>query len=108
MTLVQIISLVATLLTAGWVAAFITQFIKQAGWSSRIKLILSFIVAGLVGLATVWLTGDVTNFLKQWPNMNANDVWEFAVLVYTAAATWYRFYFKDATWAQSLGMWPRK
>ena len=108
MELSELFTLLATLLLSGWVAAFITQLIKQSPWASSVKLVLSVVVAGLVGLATAWVTGDVTKFLDLWPNMKADDILTFGVLVYTVSATWYRFYFKDATWAQNLGWWPKK
>ena len=109
MQLTQVVTLLATVLVAGWFSAFVVQFIKQAKWPSWAKLLLSGIVAALVALAAAWLSGDVTNFVKLWGNgLTANEVIAFFTLVFTSAATWYRFYFRDATWAQSLGNWPSK
>ena len=107
MKLTEIISLVALLLTAGWCGSFITQAIKRPKWPSSVKLILALVVSALVGLATAYLSGDVFGLTAQWGQLTAADVLAFGAVVYTAAATWYRFYFRDVDWAQSLGSWPK-
>jgi len=110
MQLIQLLTLIATLLASGWVAAFIVQLLKREKWPNWTKLVLSIIVAALVGLATAWLSGDVTRFVTLWKSgsVTSDQFLTFAVLIFTSAATWYRFYFKDAAWAQSLGKWPTK
>ncbi len=103
----EIITLFATILVAGWFSAFIVQALKRLTWPSSVKLILSGIIALLVALAASWISGDLTNFVKLWNNgMTANEVVAYFTLVFTSAATWYRFYMKDAAWAQNLGNWP--
>ena len=108
MNIVQIVTLIATLLVSGWVAAFITQALKRASWPSWTKLGLSMIVAALVGLATAWLSGDVTRFVTLWKSggVTADQFLTFATLIWVSASTWYRFWLKDATWARTLGAWP--
>lgn len=108
MKLTEVITVLATVLVAGWFSAFVVQFIKQAKWASWIKLVISAIVATLVAIATLWLSGDVTSFLGIYASgtLSAEHVIAFATLVFTSAATWYQFYFKSATWAQNLGNWP--
>lgn len=108
MQLPEIISLVALVLTAGWFGAFIAQAIKRPAWPSSVKLILSLVVSAAVGLATAWVAGDVLNLIAGWGSLTAGDVLAFAAIVYTAAATWYRFYFTDAPWAERLAAWPAK
>jgi len=110
MQLTQIITLLATVLVAGWFSAFVVQFIKQAKWASWIKLVISVVVAAVVATASLWLSGEVTSFLDLWKTdaLTAEHVLAFFTLVFTSAATWYRFYFKDAAWAQNLGNWPSK
>ena len=108
MSLIQIITLLATILTAGWVSAFFVQAIKRVGWASWKKLVLSGVMAAVVGLAAAWISGDVTNFVKIWNHgLTSDQVVTFAVLVFTSAATWYKFHFKDATWAKTLENWPK-
>lgn len=108
MKLTEIVTLLATVLVAGWFSAFIVQFIKQAKWSSWVKLVISGLIAIVVAIAALWLSGDVTSFLDIYKSgtISAEHVIAFATLVFTSAATWYRFFFKDATWAQNLGNWP--
>lgn len=107
MQLTQIITLLATVLVAGWFSAFIVQALKRLTWPSWARLILSGIVALLVAISAAWMTGSVTGFLHLWNNgMTADQVVTFFTLIFTSAATWYRFYFKDSTWAKTLGAWP--
>lgn len=105
MELTELLTLGAILITSGWVAAFLVQLLKRASWPSWVKLVLSIVMAGVVGIASAWLTGDVLGFIGYWGSLTAEQVVTFATLVYGIAATWYRFYFKDATWAKSLGDW---
>lgn len=104
----ELLTLLATLAISGWLSAFLVQLLKRAGWPSWTKLVLSLAMALVVGLATAWLSGDVMGFIGLWGNLTAEQVMTFATGVYVASATWYQFYFKDATWAQSLGAWPAK
>lgn len=107
MELTEIIMLVALVLTAGWFGAFITQAIKRPNWPSSVKLALALVVSALVGIATAYIAGDVFGLIAQWGQLTAADVLAFGAVVYAAASTWYRFYFKDAGWAESLGIWPK-
>lgn len=107
MQITEIITLVALLLTAGWVGAFIAQAIKRPAWPSSVKLILALVVSALVGVATAYLSGDVFGLTTQWGQLTAEDVLAFGAVVYAAAATWYRYYFKDTDWARALAAWPK-
>lgn len=104
MQLIQIVTLLATVVTAGWFAAFITQLIKRQQWGSGIKMILGVVIAALVGLAAAWLTGDVTRFVTVWKagGVTAEQVLALATLIYTAAQVWYFANFKKSAWAQTL------
>jgi hypothetical protein len=102
------VTLISTLALAGWVSAFLTQWIKQARWPSWVKLILSMVMAAIVGLATAWQGGALTEFIDKWGSMTAGDVTGIIVLVFTAAQVWYFKFFKEATWATTLGLWPKK
>lgn len=102
----EIVNLVAALLLSGWVAAFIVQLIKRARWRSWVKLVLAVVVAGLVGIATAWISGDLIGLTAKWGNLTAADVLTFGALVFASAQTWYQFYFKGETWAENLGAWP--
>lgn len=102
----QIVTLIAMVLASGFFSAFIVQFIKRAAWPSWTKLLLSAVVAGIVALAGLWLTGSVQAVAALWGNLTADDVWKFGALVFTAAAAWWRLYFSGAKWAESLAKWP--
>jgi hypothetical protein len=106
----EIVTLVASILVAGWFSAFITQAVKQATWPSSVKLVVSALVALSVAAATSWLAGDLLNFVTVWQSggLTANEVIVYFTGVFASAATWYRFYFKDATWAENLLKWPSK
>jgi general stress protein CsbA len=110
MSLVQIITLLATIITAGWFAAFLVQLIKRAQWASWIKLVLAVVVSALVGLATAWLAGDVTNFVTIWKQgtITSNEVITFATLIFASAQIWYHKFFQDQQWALTLGAWGSK
>lgn len=110
MNLVQIVTLLATVVTAGWFAAFLTQIIKRQQWSSGVKMILGVVIAGLVGLAAAWLTGDVTRFVTVWKagGVTAEQVLALATLIYTSAQVWYFANFQKSAWAQSVAAWPEK
>ena len=104
MQVIQIVTLAATVITAGWFAAFITQLIKRQQWSSGVKMILGVVIAALVGLAAAWLTGDVTKFVTLWRHgsVTAEQVLTLATLIYTAAQVWYFANFRKAAWAQTI------
>lgn len=108
MKLTEVVTLLATILTAGWLSAFLTQALKQQRWPSSLKLVLSAVIAGLVALAASWLSGDVLHFVTIYKSgtLTAGEAMVFFTAVFTSGATWYRFYFKDATWAQNLALWP--
>ena len=105
MQLVQILTLIATVITAGWFAAFLTQLIKREAWSSWVKLVLAVVLAALVGLATAWLSGDVTRFVTLWKagTITADQVITLGVLIFTAAQVWYHKFWPAQGWAQTLG-----
>jgi len=104
MTLIQAVTLLATVLTAGWFAAFLTQLVKREHWSSGVKWVLGVVIAALVGLATAWLTGDLTKFITLWHHgsVTADQVIVLATLIYTAGQAWYYANFVKAGWAQSV------
>ena len=64
MELTELLTLGAILITSGWVAAFLVQLLKRASWPSWVKLVLSLVMAGVVGIASAWLTGDVLGSLQ--------------------------------------------
>ena len=108
---VEIVTLIATLLTAGWVSAFLTQLIKRESWPSSAKLILSMVLAALVGLAAAWLSGDVTHFVTLWKSgtLTATEVLTFGALVFASAQVWYHQFWSapGQLWAQKLGAFPK-
>jgi glucose-6-phosphate-specific signal transduction histidine kinase len=106
----EIVTLLATILVAGWFSALITQTLKQQKWPSSAKLILSAVVAAAVAIAAAWLSGDVLHFVTIYKTggLTAAEVMTFFTLVFSSGATWYRFYFRDAEWAQNLALWPQK
>jgi len=109
MKLTEVVTLLATVLVAGWFSAFITQALKQAKWPSSLKLALSAVIAALVALAAAWLSGDVLGFVTIYKTggLTAAEVMVFFTGVFTSGATWWRFYMRDATWAQNLALWPK-
>ena len=104
MNLVQIVTLLATVVTAGWFAAFLVQLLKREAWPSWLKLVLALVVSALVGLATAWLSGDVTKFITVFKNgtLTSDQVISFAVLVFTSAQIWYHKFWPEQGWAQTL------
>jgi hypothetical protein len=101
----QWITLVAMVLAGGFFSGVITNAIKREHWPSFVKFIVSVVVAIAVALAGLWLTGSVQAVVALWGHLTAADVWRFGVLVFSASAAWYQFYFKNAAWAVKLGAW---
>jgi hypothetical protein len=106
----EILTFIATILIAGWFSAFITQILKQQKWPSSLKLILSAVIAGIIALAASWLTGDLLNIVTIYKSggLTASELMVYFTGVFTAGATWYNFYMKNAVWAQNLALWPSK
>jgi len=105
---VEVVNLLALFALAGWVGAFLTQLIKRVKWASWIKALLAAVVATIVGLATVWQGGVLSDFIEQYGTWTAQSVISVVVLVYTAAQVWYVKFFGTAEWAVKLGEWPEK
>ena len=106
--LVQILTIVAVIVTGGWFATMATQVFKRPSWPSWLKLGLAIVVSGLVGLASVWLSGGLTGFIVSWKHLSAADVIAVCTLVYAAAATWYHRVYANTTWLAALAYWPAK
>jgi hypothetical protein len=104
--LTELITLIATLLASGYVGMIIAQLIKRPAWPSSVKLLLAIIVCLAMGLAAAWLSGSVLGITAKWGSLTTADVLGFAVLVYTAAATFYHRYFGDTNWMKGLEAWP--
>lgn len=104
MQLIQLFTLLATLATAGFFSAAIVQLLKRVHWASWVKFVLSVVVAALVGLATAWLSGDVTRFVTLWKagGVTADQVITLATLIYVSAQAWYYGVFQKTQWAQTL------
>lgn len=104
MQIVQVVTLLATVITAGWFAAAIVQLLKRSQWPSWVKLLLAVVVSALVGIATAWLSGDLTRFVTLWKDggVTSNEMITFVVLVFTAAQVWYHKFFGEQGWAQTL------
>jgi hypothetical protein len=109
MQLTQLVTLAATVIASGWVAAFLVQLLKREAWPSWVKLVLALVVSALVGLGAAWLSGDVTRFVTLWKSgaVTSDQVIAFAVLVFTSAQVWFHKFFSDQTWAQTLAKWPK-
>jgi H+/Cl- antiporter ClcA len=104
----EILTFIATILVAGWFSAFITQALKQQKWPSSLKLILSAVIAGIIALAASWLTGDLLNLVTIYKSggLTSSELMVYFTGVFTAGATWYKFYMRDVAWAQNLANWP--
>jgi hypothetical protein len=77
---------------------YVTQLIKQASWSTRVKLVLAYAVAVAVGLGAAWTAGDVLHITKAWGNLTAADILGFGTVVWGIATVWYHRYFGSASW----------
>jgi len=104
----EIVTLIATLATTGWLVMFVTQAIKRPSWPSWVKLLLAFVVSGIFGVASAWMSGSVLDITAHWGSLTAADVLAFGAVVYAAAATCYHIYFGDTSWMKGLAAWPWK
>ena len=106
--LVQVLAIVAVIITGGWFATMATQVLKRPSWPSWLKLGLAIVISALVGLASVWLSGGLTGFISSWGHLSAAQVIAVCSLVYAAAATWYHRVYANTTWLTALAFWPDK
>lgn len=104
----EIINLLATLLTGGFLIFVATLLVSRVTWPSWVRLVLSWVIAAVFALAAAWLHGDVWNLLTAWGNLSSADIIAFAVLLWTTATVWYKIVFKGTDWANSLKAWPHK
>jgi len=103
------VNLLAALVLAGWVSAFVVQLIKRSTWGSGIKFCLSVVVATVIGLATAWTNGTLWGFVDLWGDgMTADSVIVFIVGVFTVAYGWWKVMFSTESWAKAIGAWPKK
>ena len=109
MQLTELLNLVSLVVIGGGFLSFLaTQLVKQDTWPSGLKLVLSFVMAALFGLACAWVNGDVWNVIHAWGNLTAKEVLVFGSIVWASSVGWYMVAFKGATWSESLGSWPAK
>jgi len=109
MQLMEAVQLIALLLVGGGFLSFLaTQLIKQDTWPSSLKLILSFVMAALFGVATAWVNGDVWTIIRGWGSLSGEEVLTFGTIIWASSAGWYMLVFKGAKWSESLGSWPAK
>ncbi len=98
----QLITLIAMLLVSGFFASLIVQLGKRPGWAPWLKTIFAYVVSGLVGLATVWLIGDIPGLLASWGQLTATAVAAVATAAFGAASVFYAF-LKSKGWFDRLG-----
>jgi hypothetical protein len=87
MQLTPFFNMLAVILTGGWLSSFLTQLIKHINWPSYTKLLLSLVMALIVGAAASWTSGDLTSFVKLWQKgtPGTGQVLTYATLVFTSA-----------------------
>lgn len=106
MSVVEIISLIAMLLVSGGFASVFTQALRRPNWSSRITSIVAGVVAALVGLATMWLGGQVSGLIESWGALSAQEVWVFLGGTWAASLAWYQLILRNLTSMERLEQWP--
>lgn len=100
------ITLVAMLITGGFLSFLATQLVKRSKWPAKVNLSISLVMALVFGLAAAWLSGDILVIVTGWGGLSVETVLAFAAFVWTSATVWYRIVFKDAEWAADLADWP--
>ena len=95
-------NLIFALVVAGPVTALLTQLIVRANWKSRIRWAVAIALSVLVGIAQVWLVGDVLNLIDHWGSLTANDVIPVVVATYIGATGFYNRMFKDSEIATKI------
>lgn len=110
MSTTEVITLVALIITAGWLTSFVTQAIKQAKWPSSARLLCAGAVALAFALATSWLSGELGGFIDVWASgsMTAEQVFVYFSGIFTASQAWYLAAFRGTPWAENLLRWPGK
>jgi hypothetical protein len=88
MTWYQTVELICLLLVTGAVTSCLFQVVKK--WTPRnslLRMILAWILALLIALATSWLEGDVLKFLGSWSagTMTAADLLAYGSVIWGVA-----------------------
>ncbi len=103
----ELVNLVVMILLGGFLTFLATQLVKQKSWPSGVKLVLSWAMAALFALATMWKAGDVLGFAAAWHGMSAEAFSTYFVTYWTAATLWYTAVFKNASWAKWMARFPK-
>lgn len=108
MSLFEFVNLIVAALLGGLLTFLATQLIKQKGWPTWVKLVLSWAMAAVFALATAWKAGDILGFVLAWQGMTAEAFIAYFTVYWTAATVWYKLVFKGTDWVDSLGIFPKK
>ena len=103
-----LVAIVGLLLGGGWLTMFLVQLIKGESWPSWAKTVLGAIMAGIVGLAAAWTSGDIMHITSSWGHLTAADILAFGSVVYGISQVWYHKFFAGVAWMQKLGSFPVK
>lgn len=108
MSAYEVITLVAMIIASGWLSAWATQALKQAGWRSSVKLLVSGGVALAIAFAGSWLSGELQGVIDLWASgsLTAEQVFTYFVTIFTASQAWYLAAFRGTPWAENLLKWP--
>lgn len=107
MQIIELVNFAAAVLLAGLLSFIATLLVKQTSWPAWVSLALSYVIAFLFALATAWVNGDVLHIIGAWGSITGQELFTFTMAIWTTATGWYWIVFKDAGWANRLGVWPR-
>lgn len=104
----ELANLVAIALVSGPFAAIVAQLLKRERWPAGLKAALALAVAGAVGIAQSWISGDLVHLSAQWGQISAAQVLTLCGGVYASAQLWYHTYLGSAGFMAHLAAWPKR
>lgn len=109
MNWIEIVNLVAALLL-GFILVPLIQWLKGCDWPAAAKQLLAVVICGLVGVAQVWVAGDILGLLPRFGEITAAEIVAIITTVYSGAQIFYHTYWKATATATKLeqALWSCK
>lgn len=102
MSSLEAINLLAAFVVCGPFASVATQLVKRSHWETRSRFAVAVMLSIAVGLAEVWLTGDVLGLAGTWGHLTTTNVAATAGCVFASSSAFYKLYFGDTRLAARL------
>ena len=96
------VSLLVAVVLSGFFTTVVVQFLKNCRWPDGVKVVLTIVVASVIGVAQLWVTGDLLGFFDRWGSLTAADFVAIFGSVLAGSLLWYNTWLRDAPWMKKL------